>query len=243
MEYIDGITVNKLISICADKNSEEYKKEVLDKGWDIRDINHRINLMQIKTVFVDGFFNADPHPANIIITDDKKVYYIDFGLVGRLKEKERIAIFRFLRGMATLDKDASYDSVKILFDTSKINNEDKLQEAFDKLFYDLAVAREKNNRSYAKTSTDSMLRFLKVVYNMNIQVPREVGKAFRFILTSDSIQHALVPDASIEEATKDLFQASLAATYIEFKKCLRKDKMTKIVTKFINYFEKEIFLD
>ena len=78
---------------------------------------------------------------------------------------------------------------------------------------------------------------------MNIQIPPNIGKAFRFILTSDSIQHALVPDASIEEATRDLLQASLAATYLEIKKSLNKENLSKIIVKLINLFEKEIILD
>lgn len=243
MEFIDGISVNKLIEICGNKESNEYKELIESKKWDITDINRRINVMQIKTVFVDGFFNADPHPSNIIITDDKKVYYIDFGLVGKLDDRTRVIVFRFLRAMSMLDKYTAYETIEMLLDTSRIKNRDKFRNALFDMFDDLKRKKVSGGITYAETSTNSMLGFLQLVYKMNIQIPPNIGKAFRFILTSDSIQHALVPDASIEEATRDLLQASLAATYLEIKKSLNKENISKIIVKLINLFEKEIILD
>ncbi len=243
MEYIKGTTVNQLISLCKNKDSKKYKQFMKEKNWDIKDINRRINLMQIKTVFVDGFFNADPHPSNIIITDDKEVYYIDFGLVGKLDERTRILVFRFLRAMAMLDKYTAYETIEMLLDTSKIKNQNKFRNAVFNMFNELKKKKQEKNISYAETSTNSMLKFLQLVYKMNIQIPPNIGKAFRFILTSDSIQHALVPDASIEEATRDLFQASLAATYLELKRSINKENTAKLIIKLINLFEKEVILD
>lgn len=33
---------------------------------------------------VDGFFHADPHPGNVLLTDDKKIALIDLGMVARI---------------------------------------------------------------------------------------------------------------------------------------------------------------
>jgi predicted unusual protein kinase regulating ubiquinone biosynthesis (AarF/ABC1/UbiB family) len=38
----------------------------------------------LKQILVDGFFHADPHPGNVLLTDDKKVALIDLGMVARL---------------------------------------------------------------------------------------------------------------------------------------------------------------
>ena len=45
--------------------------------------------------FVHGTFHADPHPGNVLFTPQGEVFLLDFGLVGRLSESERIGITSF----------------------------------------------------------------------------------------------------------------------------------------------------
>ena len=46
-----------------------------------------------KQIMTDGFFHADPHPGNLIVTEDNKLCYIDMGMMGILNEdfKETLA--------------------------------------------------------------------------------------------------------------------------------------------------------
>jgi ubiquinone biosynthesis protein len=48
-------------------------------------------------MFIDGVFHADPHPGNIIITDNNKIGLIDCGLLGVIDEetKDRLAFIAF----------------------------------------------------------------------------------------------------------------------------------------------------
>ncbi|MBS1267242.1 MAG: protein kinase UbiB [Candidatus Woesearchaeota archaeon] len=41
----------------------------------------------LKQIFVDGFFHADPHPANIFVLKDSSIALVDFGINGFLDEK------------------------------------------------------------------------------------------------------------------------------------------------------------
>jgi predicted unusual protein kinase regulating ubiquinone biosynthesis (AarF/ABC1/UbiB family) len=38
----------------------------------------------LKQILVDGFFHADPHPGNVLLTKDNKVALVDLGMVARL---------------------------------------------------------------------------------------------------------------------------------------------------------------
>lgn len=40
-------------------------------------------------IFRDGFFHGDPHPGNMMITDDDRVVFLDWGLVGRLSSAQQ----------------------------------------------------------------------------------------------------------------------------------------------------------
>ncbi|MGM0568753.1 MAG: ABC1 kinase family protein [Elusimicrobiota bacterium] len=68
MDFVRGLSISKAAMTRGDKK--------------------RISLIAIKSFFRqalrDGLFHADPHPGNILFTDDKKISYLDFGMVGRL---------------------------------------------------------------------------------------------------------------------------------------------------------------
>lgn len=54
-------------------------------------------------VYVQGFFHADMHPGNLFLMKDGKIGIVDFGIIGVLKKKTRIAVAEIL--MAFLNRD------------------------------------------------------------------------------------------------------------------------------------------
>ncbi len=48
----------------------------------------KVNRLLIKTylkqLLEDGFFHADPHPGNLLVMDDGRIAFFDFGMVGRI---------------------------------------------------------------------------------------------------------------------------------------------------------------
>jgi predicted unusual protein kinase regulating ubiquinone biosynthesis (AarF/ABC1/UbiB family) len=76
MEYIDGRKVTELSSLArvdadftplADELFAAYLKQILDAG----------------------FFHADPHPGNLLVTADQRLALLDVGMVGRLIPETR----------------------------------------------------------------------------------------------------------------------------------------------------------
>mgnify|MGYP001099689359 CR=1 FL=1 len=51
-----------------------------------------------------GFYHADPHPGNMVITADHRLCLMDWGMVGRLTPEERNDLLFFIR--AAVDKDS-----------------------------------------------------------------------------------------------------------------------------------------
>ena len=47
-------------------------------------------------ILVDGFFHADPHPGNVLLTPDHRIALIDLGMVGRLSSSIQEQIFRMV---------------------------------------------------------------------------------------------------------------------------------------------------
>ncbi|CAD5911852.1 protein of unknown function [Streptomyces sp. KY75] len=59
-----------------------------------------------RSYFVTGRFHADPHPGNILISQDAIAHVIDWGMVGRLDRSTRMAMLGVLIGMMCNDAEA-----------------------------------------------------------------------------------------------------------------------------------------
>lgn len=60
-------------------------------------------------MLLDGLYNADPHPGNVLIMDGGQLGLIDYGMCGRLGTEERQAISRVVLGLASGDEAAVVD--------------------------------------------------------------------------------------------------------------------------------------
>jgi len=53
--------------------------------------------------FIDGAFHADPHPGNVMLTDDGEVVLLDFGMVGRIEQQVSDNLVRVLLNFVLKD--------------------------------------------------------------------------------------------------------------------------------------------
>ncbi len=68
-----------------------------------RDLAERGARAFFKQVLEDGLFHADLHPANLLITPEGEIGYVDFGIRGRLAPPERRAVLGALAGLLARD--------------------------------------------------------------------------------------------------------------------------------------------
>ncbi len=64
-----------------------------------------------KQILEDGFFHADPHPGNLLVTEEMNLCIIDWGMVGRLTERDRFELTELLRSVVEKDSDALMHSL------------------------------------------------------------------------------------------------------------------------------------
>jgi ubiquinone biosynthesis protein len=70
LEYLDGIPFHQVDSLRA-------------AGYDLASLARMAVEAYLKEIFVDGFYHADPHPANIMAVGEQ-VAFVDFGTAGYL---------------------------------------------------------------------------------------------------------------------------------------------------------------
>lgn len=70
------------------------------------------NLVEIygQQVLLDGFFHADPHPGNILITQEGKIVLVDYGMVITIEEEMRQHLVRIAMAAAERDVDTVMES-------------------------------------------------------------------------------------------------------------------------------------
>ena len=83
-----------------------------------------INLY-FEQVFDHGFFHADPHPGNIFVMPDKKICFIDFGMMGSVVEADRLLLGDLLLAVHDQDvKGLKHSLLRFTWDETQINEKD-----------------------------------------------------------------------------------------------------------------------
>lgn len=90
MEYIRGIQFNEIGRLQS-------------AGYDLTSVAQVAIEGYLKQIFTDGFYHADPHPANLIVVDSQ-IGFLDFGNVGYLTPGQKQSLGDMF--LQILDEDA-----------------------------------------------------------------------------------------------------------------------------------------
>jgi ubiquinone biosynthesis protein len=88
LEWIDGIPIADHAALRA-------------QGHDLKAIGATLMQTFLRHAMRDGFFHADMHPGNLFVDDKGRVVAVDFGIMGRLRLKERLFLAEILHGFIT----------------------------------------------------------------------------------------------------------------------------------------------
>lgn len=69
LEYVEGTRVDRLSNRPG------------ERPQDPRGVVSAVMELYLRMMLVDGFFHADPHPGNVLVTPDGRVVVLDFGMV------------------------------------------------------------------------------------------------------------------------------------------------------------------
>lgn len=94
-------------------------------------------LMQLLDV---GYLHADPHPGNLIFTNDNKICMLDFGLVAKVTEEQKYALIEFITHLWIEDWNAvatDLEHLGFLPADSASKNDERLVAILKKIFGDM----------------------------------------------------------------------------------------------------------
>ncbi len=101
------------------------KEKILATHFDKKQIAEHLVISYFEQVYGHGFFHADMHPGNLFLMEDGDIAVVDFGIMGQIDKKTRLAIAEILIGF--LNKD--YKKVaKIHIDAGLVPSETSVDE-------------------------------------------------------------------------------------------------------------------
>ncbi len=85
LEWLDGIPFSD-------------KKQIQNSHFDKKEIAQNLVISYFSQVYVHGFFHADMHPGNLFLLKNGAIGVVDFGIVGKIDKKTRLAVAEILIG-------------------------------------------------------------------------------------------------------------------------------------------------
>jgi ubiquinone biosynthesis protein len=93
MELVGGIKITDVEKIKA-------------AGLDPRDVVQDLMHVYVRMILAAGFFQADPHPGNLFVTEDGKIVVLDFGLSKELPDGFGLGLFELMFSLMTFNETA-----------------------------------------------------------------------------------------------------------------------------------------
>eukprot|EP00600_Ochromonadales_sp_CCMP1393_P008713 CAMPEP_0174971194 /NCGR_PEP_ID=MMETSP0004_2-20121128/9846_1 /TAXON_ID=420556 /ORGANISM="Ochromonas sp., Strain CCMP1393" /LENGTH=512 /DNA_ID=CAMNT_0016221095 /DNA_START=192 /DNA_END=1730 /DNA_ORIENTATION=+ len=210
MEYLKGVPLVDLEGIKEYAESPEGTLVSALRTWAL-------------TVSLNDKFHADVHAGNLLVLEDGRIGFIDFGIVGKISDNFRSAIGDLFDNLVTDNFEGVAKALVQMGATNSNVDIDKfareLQEVVDKITSmqpEITIETDEfGNAVDARLNVDErettqlVLEVVNVAENNGLKLPREFGLILKQALYFDRYQKLLAPamdplrDATLRESFND----------------------------------------
>jgi ubiquinone biosynthesis protein len=188
MEYLEGTKIKDLGQL-APEDAERLAAQGLNAA--------------IKQILEDGFFHADPHPGNLLVADGRRLCLLDWGMVGRLSERDRFELVDLIKSVVEKDSEALVDSLLILtkgeYGIDRRGLERELLDILDTYF---SVPIKDMNLGHLLLDITTLLR------GYRLRLPTDLVIMIKALITAEGTARQIYPELNIisqaEESIKRL---------------------------------------
>ncbi len=221
LEYIEGTRIDKIKERRSDKIS-------------IKKITKLASEIFFLQVFRDGFFHADLHPGNIFVDKKGVIVAIDFGIMGRLKNKDRKFLAELLINL--LDKNFSAVT-KLHYDYDMLGpnvHHDLLTQEIR------SISTPIIDKPIGQISLANLMgEILSLSNKFDIKIQPKFALLQKTMVMAEGIARELNPNANMWELTKPLVEKWIKENYDPFnliQDWLQNNK--KVVSQIPEFFHK-----
>ncbi|SHK44610.1 2-octaprenylphenol hydroxylase [Paramaledivibacter caminithermalis DSM 15212] len=186
LEYIEGTSLS---------DYEALKNQNIDFKLIARTISKSI----FEQILKDGFYHGDPHPGNIKVFPDNKIAFLDFGMVGILREERKKQFLKMLLGIAFKNSKLIVQAIMDLGAMTKRSDAKKLQYEIDNLrdeYIELPINQIKLGEIFNK--------IFNLSFKYDIRIPHEFTMLVKTLATMEGVVEKLDPELNILEIAEPI---------------------------------------
>ena len=227
MEFIRGIKLTD--------------REALEAhGYDMSEIGRKYVRSFHKQVFVDGFFQADPHIGNLMISDGRIVWY-DMGMMGEFSRRDIYMFISLIESIITKDVTRTFE----LASQMSVMREGCDKEAYYKDMSDFIVSIQDVNSGRFDPAA-AFQRFFQIARRNKLSFTAAHTIMTRGVTTVDGTVKRYFPDVDLFDEVKSFATDYLYQIYtdrntdkrVEFlRKWTKAKKIAKIPENLANMIE------
>jgi ubiquinone biosynthesis protein len=193
-EHIEGIRGDDLHGIDS---AGLDRKAIAARGVDA----------MLKMILVDGFFQADPHPGNVMCLPGNRIVLIDFGMVGRLSPARRSQLVDLLAGFVRHDEETM---LEVLLDWrgNEAVDEARLAADLGELAFDYSDAQLKD----LKIGT-LLRRVSTILREHSIVLPADLALLFKALITLEGFGRQYDPEFRLIDRAEPFLSRAMSERY------------------------------
>ncbi|HUC84767.1 MAG TPA: AarF/UbiB family protein [Candidatus Acidoferrales bacterium] len=175
MDYVLGRKITTLSPVARLGLDGEALAEELFKSY-------------LKQILLDGLFHADPHPGNILLTDDGRVALLDLGMVGRIAPTMQENLLKLLMAVGEGNHEMAAEVVIRISETTENFNPTEFHRHIAQI---MALQQ---NRSLEKMNTGkALMEVSRSAVNDGLRAPGELTLLGKTLLQMDEVGKMLAP--------------------------------------------------
>jgi ubiquinone biosynthesis protein len=165
----------------------------------------------VQQIYDDGFFHADPHPGNVLVSgsvEDPDLTFLDLGMVGRLSPRMRDLTIDVITAALRRDYEGIAEALYAIGTPTKKVNMDAYRA-------EVAVLSERYlGRSLADIEISVLIRDLvRTASKYAIEIPSDFVMMGKALMTVEGIGKEINPSFDVYEESRPLFTALLRKRY------------------------------
>lgn len=143
------------------------------------------------------FFHADVHAGNLMVLEDGRIGFIDFGIVGRIRPETWGAVTNFIQATSSRDFKVMAESMLMIGMTSESVDVDKLSDDISAVFKQVENINDATLVLSGNEDQDVNKMLMDIVAigkDHGIKFPREFALLIKQFLYFDRYVHILAPE-------------------------------------------------
>jgi len=151
----------------------------------------------LKQILLDGFFHADPHPGNALLTADSAIALLDLGMVARVTPRLQDRILQILLGVSEgRGEDVAKTMIAISEKRPEFDEHEFVKDVSD------MVARHKDANLKQIAVGRIVMEVSKAAADCGVRVPAEFSMLGKTLLNLDILGTTLDPDFNPNESIR-----------------------------------------